>query len=78
MKASGLETEAKRLLEDWMTQYPQNIAARWTNARFHDDSSRAASVLEGVMKEQEGTPWNPVSRDPHFKLIVEVSKVLDI
>ena len=78
MKASGMEIEAKRLLENWISQYPQNTAARWAYARFEGDSIQAKSVLEGLKKGQEGTPWNPVARDPHFKLILETSKMLGL
>jgi len=76
MRVSGMEQEAKQLLESWTSQYPKNIAAGWSLARFQGDTNTAESFLKGLEKVQQGTPWNPVARDPHFKLVLEVAGVL--
>jgi hypothetical protein len=64
-------------MDAWIAAYPDDTAARWSRATFYRDHKKAETILKNMLKEIRGTPWNPVRTDPHFKLVLEIAKVIE-
>lgn len=77
LEKSGERAEAKKLMDAWIAAYPEDTAARWSHATFYGEHKKAEKILENMLTESQGTPWNPVRSDPHFKLVLEIAKVIE-
>jgi tetratricopeptide (TPR) repeat protein len=76
LKNLNKQEEAENLLVKWISTDPQNIAANWAYARFHDRMKQADDLLKNLKVEAQGTPWNPVESDPDFTLILEIANIV--
>lgn len=76
LKYLGRREEARMLLAKWLLETNGGVVAKWARAAFEGDETLALRTVQSAKTEKEGTPWNPVANDPHFKLVLEVHRSL--
>lgn len=63
--------EAKYVLEEWKKRSQDSIIINWASDDFEGKQNIDAQKLFAV-KDETGTPWNPIINDKDFKLVYEV------
>ncbi len=77
LRKLGKETEAKKVITDWLKKSPESIIAQWSSAKFDNEHGKARNILQKQQEQSTGTPWNPISRDYNFKLILGISDLIN-
>ena len=72
------EQEANDIAKNWLAKNPDNKIAQWCTAIYNGDESIASGLISERYSVEESTPWEAVSNDYNFNIIVELFKSMDM
>lgn len=72
MRTIGRKEEADSWVQSWNTKYANQPIAKWCNAIYNKDFTKANELLKSWNSSSDATPWETSYRDANVELIIEL------
>ena len=76
LRETGNAKEADYLMNNWMGKQSDSKIFQWCNAMYNNEEQKADKLFSERYTIKESTPWEAVSNDYNFNVIVELLKVI--
>ncbi len=75
LRQIGKKDEARKLLSEWKEKEPNSLIASWCLSKFNGEDDEAKKLFVKIKKENNGTLFNPKSKDAAFALVLAISEL---